>query len=265
MKADLHMHSNFSDGKMEALDLIKYCEKKGLNVISITDHDNILSHKINYEGSLKIIKGIELSTKRNNESVHVLGYFRENSDLRELEAYLEMMEKSRIERALKIISLLKEHFDIDITLDDFENYKGVIARPHIAKAIIKKGYDYTINEIFEKMIGDDCPCYVPSSDLKTEDGLALLKRANALTVLAHPVLLKKNDYHDVLALGFDGVEAIYPLNTLGFERKLREEYDGKLIFTAGSDFHGDTMHKDVADVVLDGYETKLFLDKLANK
>lgn len=95
----------------------------------------------------------------------------------------------------------------------YEKRKDTIARPHIAKAIIDAGYNYDKEYIFEHFIGNDCPAYIPSVQIDTKEGVKLLKKHGAVVVLAHPVLLKKSSFQDVLALGFDGLEGIYPMNS----------------------------------------------------
>ncbi len=147
--------------------------------------------------------------------------------------------------------------------------RGIIARPHIAKAI-NMGYPkYNHNYIFENFIGDDCKAYVPSCELSVQEGIDLLRRNNCLVVLAHPVLLKSFIKEDVLRYNFDGIEAIYFRNKENDESEYRTLAKNRGMFiTAGSDFHGiqnDTKHGDIGDVILTGEDLDIFRNKLKEK
>lgn len=255
MKADLHCHTIHSDGIYTVNEVIDRAMKKGITHLAITDHDTIMGNKdatiISQDKNINIICGIELSTRFNNEAIHILGYFKKNDfNQTELIDFLANQKKIREERALKIIKLLKENFDIEITYENLlKNADGVIARPHIAKTIIESGYPYTKEYIFQTMIGDDCKAYVPSTTMNTKDGIELLKRNNCVVVLAHPVLIKKTPIQYFIDLGIDGIEAIYPKNTNDDTLYFKELAKiNNLLITAGSDFHGfiDDSHHELA-------------------
>ena len=102
---------------------------------------------------------------------------------------------------------LKEHFDIEINPYKLINEaKGVIARPHIAEAIVNAGYDYSFKYIFDNIIGDDSKAYIPSTRISTAEGVKLLRESDMVIVIAHPGLYKKNDINDLIKLGVDGIE-----------------------------------------------------------
>ena len=147
-----------------------------------------------------------------------------------------------------------------------KNGKDTIARPHIAKAIIDAGYDYDKEYIFEHFIGNDCPAYIPSVQIDTKEGVKLLKKHGAVVVLAHPVLLKKSSFQDVLALGFDGLEGIYPMNSEeDTEKFLSYAKEHNLITSCGSDSHGgedDLKHGSLGSMEMDEEWLTKFLTKL---
>ena len=271
MKADLHMHTTFSDGKKTYQEVMDLAKKNDVDIISITDHDSIRDveklKKYAKKIGIKYIPGIELSTIYQGKSVHVLGYFTDESYLNEeLLAYTKKIKHDREERARKITSLLKIHFDIEISYEDVKNEAyGIIARPHIAKAIIRKYPKYTHDQIFDTMIGDDCKAYLPSVELPLDDGLAFLERFSCLKVLAHPVLLKKYIKDDVLRRSYDGIEAIYYRNreedTIHYKKMAKEK---GIFYTAGSDYHGianDSKHGEIGTCVLTGEPLNTFLAK----
>lgn len=271
MKADLHMHTTQSDGRLSPEALFKRAKEKGVDLISITDHDTCLAvdtmKRLATTYGIKYIPGIELSTLYKGKNVHVLGYFRdEGYKSEEMLAYYKNIKKGREDRAKKFITNLKTYYDIHITYEDILDVShGIIARPHIAKAIMKNYPEYSHNEIFNRFIGDHTKAFVPSTEKTTEEGIDLLRRHNCVVVLAHPKLLKPHIHDDVLALDFDGIEAIYGLHDEA-QMAYYKAYalSRKLIITAGSDYHGipnDTDHKDIGYVTLTGDDLEAFLKK----
>lgn len=270
MKADLHMHSTYSDGLFGPEELFKKAKNNNIDVIAITDHDIVGDVEKNYEYSkkygIKYIPGIEISTVEQGKPVHVLGYFTDDSYKKEeLKSYFKEIKEKRELRTREFIRKLKEHFDIEITYEQVLSYaKGIIARPHIAKAICVNYPQYDHDYVFTHYIGDNSVAYVPSCELPVKAGIELLRRNNCVVVLAHPVLLKPTIHDDVLANNFDGIEAIYYRNQAGDDEKYTNYAKQRNMFiTAGSDFHGienDTKHGNIGDVYLDNGELETFLN-----
>lgn len=271
-KADLHMHTTYSDGALSFDEVINIAREKGLDYISITDHDTLKGSieafkKQEKYDDIKFIIGIELSTESNDESVHILGYFNDDSNLEGLENYLETQRNQRLIRAHKIRNALLEHFNIDLNTDFMNNLLS-ITRGSIAREIINQGYPYTHKEIFDKMIGQGCPAYFPSTKLQTKHGIKLIHEYGGVAVLAHPCLLKNNHPLDIIKLGVDGIEAIYPSNKDNDEAKFRTyARDNNLFITAGNDFHAfhDGKHGHIGELVLSDRELDKFLEKLEVK
>ena len=272
-RCDLHLHTNASDGKLSPKELIYTSFIKGLDIIAITDHDTTLSVEEGImEGvseNIKVIPGIELSTFHNDECIHVLGYFKDNKfkDV-DFQNSLKDIENYRKLRARKIVENLDTFFNIKL---DYQSIlveaKGVISRPYIAKAIINAGYNYNWKYIFENLISNDSPAYVQTKNISTVDGIRMLRKVNALVVLAHPVLIKNSPIDEMLNFDFDGIEAVYPINTktqTAFLKAKAKEFN-KLI-TAGSDFHGittsDVSHGDIGSVSLSNNELDTFIKAL---
>lgn len=257
-KCDLHTHSICSDGRFKPKEIIEMAKKRNLDYISLTDHDTLtgINEAILEAKKLNInfIPGIELSTEYNGESIHVLGFFnKEDYKNPELNKLLADLKEKRISRAYKIVENLKNLHNIELDINKvLANGKDTIARPHIAKAIIDAGYNYDHEYIFKNFIGNDCPAYVPSTKLSTKDGIKLLKDFNALVFLAHPILVKKTPINELIALGFDGIEAIYYRNTESDTKNLiKLAKENNLYISCGSDCHGipnDKSHGNVGDV-----------------
>lgn len=258
-KIDLHCHSNASDGKYSPAEIVNRAYENNVKILALTDHDTVrginsaLKEAANKD--MIFIPGIELSTFHNNESVHVLGYFKDDSfNDEELISFLNNLHNKRKERAVKIINNLDEYYNIKLDTDKVLSLaNGVVGRVHIAKAIVDAGYNYGWDYIFDNFIGDNSKAYVPNVKIPTEEGIKILKKHNCVVVLAHPVLIKKSPITDFLSMGFDGFEAYYFQNF----KKDTDRLSGicntnNLLSTCGSDFHGvdenDTKHGDIGDM-----------------
>ncbi len=267
MKLDLHTHTTYSDGDLSIEGNTFRAVKLGLDGIAITDHDNIDSWKEIEEGNYPIfvIKGVELSTYYQKESVHVLGYYlNDGGDYHELEDTLKRFRKERIERLEKIISLL-EPMGIVLTKEEIlKEADGAVARPHIAKAIMKKYPELhlSIDDVFDQYIGNNAPAYVPVNDFQTEDAIQLLKRNHCLVVIAHPLFIQKYDYHELLKLGIDGIEGFYSYPFEVEEDVVRTGDEASILVTGGSDYHGPVTRDSMGKAYLEGERAKVFLKRI---
>lgn len=271
MKADFHIHTTHSDGTKTQKEIFELASKQNVDYISITDHDTCKnvdeSFELAKQYGINFIPGIELSTLEDGKSVHVLGFFRDDSyKSKEMMEYYKFIKESRENRTHKFIIKLKEEFDIVISYQDvFEFSNGIIARPHIAKAIHKNYPEFSFDYIFDHFIGDHSKAYVPSSKLPVEKGIELLRRNNCLVVLAHPTLLKDKIKDKVLSYDYDGIEGIYFRNKENDEVFFRDfAKKNGLIISAGSDYHGienDSKHGFIGEVPLVDKDLELFLKR----
>ena len=271
MRADLHSHTIYSDGSFTIPQIINRAKERGMDILAITDHDTFNGAKIAYEMGpkmgLKVIYGMELSTERNGESIHILCYFSKvQDDNNILVSALENQRKNRKARAYEMGKLLKEHFNIDLDMSFVEERES-ITRGTIGDELFKQGFVARKKEAFTKMIGGGCPAYIPSTKLSTEEGIKLIKEAGGLCVLAHPCLYKKNDIEELIKLGVEGIEAVYP-NNENSETKYRDlarKYN--LLVTGGSDFHmdNDYKHGNVGTSYIKDEDLRMFLRVLENE
>jgi len=265
MKADLHTHSIFSDGTLSVQELIELGIQKGLNYLCITDHDSFAGSREAQQTNkdINIIIGIELSTYSNGESVHILGYFKDFQRTKDLNQFLQKQVVLRKKRAFAIVTKLKSEFNIDLNPDFIKNLNS-ITRGSIGRELVTQGFVSNKNEAFKNMIGNNCPCFIPSTKLSVGAGIKMIHEAGGLAVLAHPMLLTKNDPFTLLKKRFDGVETIYPnhadkiLQYRTYAQKL------KIFVTAGTDFHShdDGKHGNIGDLWLEGKDLEIFLNKL---
>lgn len=272
MKADLHMHTTFSDGRKTYQEVVEGVKSAGIDVFSITDHDTIQSvdaiQKLALENDLTYIPGVELSTVEDQKSIHILGYFTDDSYLKEsLHDYFKFIKKAREERAKKMIKNFKIYHDIHITYEEVVALSnGIIARPHLAKAITAKYPKWTHDLVFEKIIGEHCLAYVPTSEMDVQSGIDFLREHNCVVVLAHPTLIPSPIKEKVMQYDFDGIEAVYYRNKSGEEKAFRTFAKKRgMIITGGSDYHGiegDTLHGQLGDVFIFGRDLKKTLKKI---
>ncbi len=241
LKIDLHTHTFFSDGNLSPLELIKKAEKEKIDVIGICDHDTLEARYYVPETSIEIVFGTELSLSDGNKDIHLLVYFPEKNS--ELEEKLKKVREARFDRIKKIIKKLNA-LGIKITLEEVveKNNTKSPGRPHIAKALVEKGYVSSFDEAFEIYLGKDKPAYVPKFKLTPKEGIELALKSGGIPVVAHPGVEKIDyDYLDYLKrLGMKGVEVFYPEHDEEKEKYYLEyAIRNKMLITGGSDYHGD--------------------------
>lgn len=270
-KADLHIHTTFSDGSLTPNEIVKWASRKKVYAIAVTDHDTVEGIKFAVEcGRLYdiiIIAGIEISCTFEEEEIHILGYFIDYEDKNLLET-TRILKKSRESRAKKIIKKLND-LGFDITLEDVYNISGtgVIGRPHIAKAMIEKKYISTVEEAFEKYLKKDKPAYVERFKLSIEEGINLIHSTGGVAVIAHPGLIKnKKVIHEAISFNADGIEVIHSKHSkqdMLKYCKIANRYN--LIITGGSDFHSDLINSvPILGDFYVNYKQVCFLSKKAN-
>ncbi len=265
MRADLHSHTYYSDGRLSVDELINRAITNKVDILAITDHDCFdgVDEALKLSKNIKIIYGIEISTVLSGENVHILGYFNEQLTYGPIFELMKSQRNNRKERAYLTVELLKKHFNINLDTKFIED-RISITRGTIADEITKQGYPYSRHEIFSKMLGNGCVAYLPSSKMMTQYAIDLVHQNNGIAVLAHPCLLKNNNVEDIIAMGLDGLEGIYPskYNDEVFFRRLAKKHN--LVITAGSDFHfiNDNSHGDVGQCVLENDDLKKFMKVL---
>ncbi len=245
-KVDLHIHSNASDGRFSPAEVVHKSAEAGLTVIALTDHDTVDGIIPALEAAkpfprLKVIPGVEISTDITHGEAHVLGYFIDYTQ-NDLQTTLSQMRNSRQGRAQGMTTKLR---NLGILID-WERVKeiagsGSIGRPHIAQAMLEKGYISSIKEAFTKYISRDGPAYVEREKMSPVEAVELILRAKGLPVLAHPFTIDDPETMviELKAAGLVGIEAYYDSCTAEETSKsvsLANKYS--LITTGGSDYHG---------------------------
>ncbi|AET68964.1 putative metal-dependent phosphoesterase, PHP family [Desulfosporosinus orientis DSM 765] len=244
-EADLHCHTTASDGLLSPKELVCLASQKGLRGIGITDHDTIEGWKEADDAgrlyNVKILKGIELNTNSQGKEVHILGYELDSSSVH-LKATLKYLREARDLRMQEILKRLSNE-GINLSQEEVRIFAkgGSIGRPHIAQALIERGYIKSIQEGFERYIGVGAPAYVPSYKLTPEEGIEVIRNARGIPVLAHPGMEQLEEkIPGWVRIGLQGIEVSHSKHSLEDEvlyRAIAQKY--KLLMTGGSDFHGE--------------------------
>lgn len=249
--ADLHLHTNHSDGEKSVEELIEFIHGKGINIFSITDHDTLEgldeAKRLADSKNMIFVPGVEISTYFEGGEVHVLGYFVDRGD-EELRQFVSERFRRRVERAKEMLDKLRK-MGYFITFEDilYTSPGPYVGRPNIAMALVKKGYIKDKHEAFTKeLIGNNGKAYVPPDDCKPFEAVEKIKHAGGVPVLAHPGIfvnqVKKGlDENDILKLkdgGMEGIEAFHSRHTSSDNLKyLKMARKYGMIVTVGSDYH----------------------------
>jgi hypothetical protein len=225
--------------------MVRLTVEKGLGIIAITDHDSTDGIVPALEAArnlpLKVIPGVEISTDVPHGEVHILGYFVDYHDV-ELQHTLKESRDSRRDRARGMVAKLGD-LGINIKWERVRELagSGSVGRPHIAQAILERGYISSIREAFDRYIGRDGPAYVERKKMTPPEAVRLIVRKHGLPVLAHPANI--DGLEELLlqlkAEGLVGMEVYYngySTEVMGRLNALADKYE--LIPCGGSDYHG---------------------------
>ena len=245
-RADLHTHSNCSDGLLSPTALVELAASRGVRILALTDHDSTeglpeaLKAASRYPG-FTLIPGVEMSTDVPGSEVHVLGYFLDLKDGR-LQEELARLRSLRRERGRRMVEKLRD-MGIDISWERVQAIAdgGAVGRPHVAQALLEKGHIASVQEAFQRYIGRNGPAYVEREKMTPAEAVAFLHQRRALPVLAHP--REMEDLEGMLPTlqetGLAGMEVYYQdYDEASIERLLRIARRHGLLPTGGSDYHG---------------------------
>ncbi len=245
MSADLHIHTRASDGRFTAAEVVKKAQKKGLTIISVTDHDTVsgMESALNSARSeeIEVIPGVEINTEFMGEDVHILGYFIDIQSKILLRTLTGIVE-SRKERAKKIIQNMQQD-GIEVEFGELQDIVtgDIYSRSHIAELLNKKNIVSDYEAAFDRYIHKDSPYYVGRYYISVEKAISVIKEAGGLTVLAHPgKIVNRNDVIlRLIEMGVDGLEVYYPEHSSSVTAELKSlAQKNDLLITGGSDYHG---------------------------
>lgn len=246
MTADLHIHTTASDGCFSPERILTEAIQAELSYIAITDHDTVdgvlqlYENKRSIPNTICVIPGIEFSTDFPENEIHILGYYIDiyNTELRK---QLKDLVDNRHQRAKQMITKLNQlGYVIDYQhVLEIAKQATSIGRPHLAKALVEKGYFSSNSDAFTMLLGKNSPAYVPHYKINPAQVIALIKEAGGIPVLAHPGLVgDDNIILELINAGLLGLEVYHPEHHETQIQKYLELADQyQLAITGGSDFH----------------------------
>ncbi|HLG73934.1 MAG TPA: PHP domain-containing protein [Chloroflexota bacterium] len=257
---DLHSHSSVSDGSERPETVVRKAAANGVRFLALTDHDGTggLDEAIATAAELdgmRIIPGIELSAE---EGVHMLGYFIGYDDP-ELQSTLRRLQEGREGRAHEMLDKLAA---LGMPLE-FERVKriadGAIGRPHVARAMVERGYVGSVPEAFDKWLAIGKQAYIPSEKLTAAEAIEMIRRAGGVPSWAHPewpdgpqrYRPTEETLRQLVDAGLQGIEVYYSDHLPEMRARfldLARKYN--LVPTGGSDYHGP----EVRDIELGAVE-----------
>jgi predicted metal-dependent phosphoesterase TrpH len=243
--ADLHLHTHHSDGTRSPREVVDVARAKGLQIISISDHDNLAAffeiRTYAEEQGLTLIPGVELSCAWQGVDVHILAYAFDPLDER-IEARLKRFRETRQRRGAAIVARLRAlGYDIRERRVEQLAAGGALGRPHVARALVEAGYVSSVDEAFDRLLGAGKPAYIEKERFQIDEAAALVRFAGGITSVAHPSLYPDHPriVSAVLDAGIDAIEVYHP-DVPQSDREMytnMARFRGKFI-TGGSDDHG---------------------------
>lgn len=245
LRLDLHIHTTASDGAWPPEKVVAGASAGGLDVIAIADHDTAAAVRAAQSAaagmSLQVVPALEVSSTWQGREIHILGYFIDPGSSAIL-AHGTRAVELRLDRMREMVERLNAG-GVQVTLAEVEEAAGPqrvnIGRPHLARALVKRGHAGSVPDAFNTLIGDHHPAFVPTRLLEPVEAVALVLDGGGVPVWAHPPA----DLVDVLLpalvrAGLGGLEVYRPSHTrhdvLRLESVCRS---AGLVMSGGSDWH----------------------------
>jgi 3',5'-nucleoside bisphosphate phosphatase len=250
MKIDLHCHTTASDGIYSPSDVVRLSRQADVSHIAIADHDTLSgieeAVQCGKSCNISVIPCMEFSVDHHGGDFHLLGYFVDHTNT----ALLTEVDRLRQTRELRIPLIVErlQAAGIDITAADVavEAGGGAPGKPHVARALIKKGIVATFDDAFSRYLTHGAPGDVPKEKISAETAFESIQRAGGVAVCAHPVSLGYGKEELVsfikkmISLGLAGIECYSNMHSdddVSMYCDIARSFS--LAITGGSDFHGD--------------------------
>lgn len=250
MRIDLHTHSSVSDGTATPRELVVAAREAGLDVVAITDHDTSQSWAEAAEAAAEVgitlVRGMEISTRHRGQSVHLLAYLPDPTYPPLVEGLQRILD-GRNARVPAILERLRDH-GMPLDIEDVRRAAGATAaygRPHVADALVAKGFVADRDQAFAELLSNGRPAYVDRYAEPLAPMIRVVAEAGGVAVIAHPW-----GRHDPGAVGEEGLAALAEAGLAGIEvdhedhgPATREELRAiarnlGLVATGSSDHHG---------------------------
>jgi predicted metal-dependent phosphoesterase TrpH len=244
--ADLHLHTRYSDGVFAPRELVQRAAQLGFAAIAVTDHDTLdaipEALAAGNEFGVEVVPGVEITSRVDAQEMHMLGYlFGASWRDPNLRAVLEHAARIRRQRVERFVDQLNR-LGVALTVQDVYACSdcGTVGRPHIARALQKRGVVSSVDEAFARFLKPGKPAYVERDRMEAVEAIGQIRRAGGVAVIAHPGLnTLDNRIGEMVDQGLGGIEVWHARHTPGQTRHYLE-MAGQLgvCATGGSDCHG---------------------------
>lgn len=242
---DLHSHSTESDGVLMPAEVVERAAADGVRVLALTDHDTMSGIPAAREAAalhgIDLISGVEISCSHGRESVHLLGLFLDSEDrvLTEFFAEVASRRRARIAETCAALAAVGVTLSFEEVAAEFRGQS--LGRPHVADALIRKGYVANRKEAFDRYLGDGRVAHIRYGwKVGVEEAARMVHAAGGLTSVAHP---KYFDDQSILIpmlrdCGVGAIEAYHVEQTEDERAEYLTVADSLgLMVSGGSDFH----------------------------
>ena len=263
--ADLHLHTQFSDGTFTPEELVLHAQKSGLSGIALTDHDTVEGCERAAAAcaavKMDFIPGAELTAEHQDTEVHILGYFLDthNPVLLDRIAKFQTVRQSRIHEMVAALNRAGIPLKVEAVFA-LANCRSP-GRPHVARALVKEKLVGSLDEAFERFLKKNRPAWVPKTKMSALESVELIHQAGGLAVMAHPGLNHNDDIiPDLVAAGMDGIECFHTKHSTAMSQHylaIAEKHH--LLITGGSDCHGYSKNRPLIGTVKLPYD---YIEKL---
>jgi predicted metal-dependent phosphoesterase TrpH len=241
-RADLHLHTTYSDGSYTPEQVVDLARRSGLSAIAITDHDTLAgvvpARDAAAGSNLEVVPGVEITCEHDGRELHLLAYFVSLDDPA-LNAALAAIRRGRAERFREMVERLRG-LGVSVAGVAPQAVPDALGRRHLAEMIMKAKRATSVRDAFRRYLLDGGRVNVPKKRLPVGEALALVRAAGGVAAWAHPPYhCDKRHLEELRALGLGAVEVEYPdtapprrRELLGWAATLG------LAVTGGSDCHG---------------------------
>ncbi|MEK7685013.1 MAG: PHP domain-containing protein [Verrucomicrobiota bacterium] len=244
MFADLHLHTNFSDGTYTPEQLTAEAKRFGFSAVALTDHDSVegcprMAVACEQAG-IEFIPAAELTAELNGHELHLLGYFVDIHNPRLLKEIgkFQAVRQDRIREMVARLNQLNVPLEAEAVFA-IANCRSP-GRPHVGRALVQAGLCVNLDEAFDRFLKKNRPAWVPKFKISAMEAIELIHQAGGLAVMAHPGLNRTDDViPELVSAGLDGLECFHSKHsssTSDHYLRLAEHHD--LLVTGGSDCHG---------------------------
>jgi predicted metal-dependent phosphoesterase TrpH len=242
-RADLHVHSTYSDGVYSPMQIVDLARRVGLAAVAVTDHDTLAGvgpTRAAARGGLEVVAGVEITADHDGREVHVLGYFVRLDDA-DLTAALDRLRERRRGRFHEMVEGLRDR-GVPVAEEAVSGLAttATLGRRNLAQILHDGGHVGSVREAFVRYLADDGPLNFPKERLPVAEAVRLVRAAGGLTSIAHPSpVLSQEGLTRLRDLGVQAIEAAYPSIRAAREQELRKWATALgLVVTGGSDCHG---------------------------